>query len=340
MPNSKQSFTHDIDVEASMRDTSMSTRDSYLDKVSLRTMRQSHPLLNKCLAEAIGTLFLVVFSVGAVCSAVLVQVETPHLHVTSVFGLGVTLAVMATASISGAHLNPAVSLALAVFRPAEFPARNLLPYWGAQYLGAVLGGAFNLMIFHPGYSHAEDSLGISPGSPESLVTVSTFGLYFPAPGGLLPESAVSPAFAFLVEMWSTGLLVFVIFALTDRKQAFVPKGAIPAYIGLTVTVLLTLYGPLTQGGINPARDFGPRLVAVMAGWGRMAIPGPRNGFWVYLLAPKLGGTLGAMLYTIMIQAGMPEQAWQVVSGNGASGAGGGLSIALDCIIIEIFVFVQ
>lgn len=307
MPNSKQSFTHDIDVEASMRDTSMTTLDSYLEKLSLRDIRQSHPLLNKCLAEFVGTLFIVVFSVGAVCSAVLVQENVPHWHVTAVFGLGVTLAVMVTASISGAHLNPAVSLALAVFRPMDFPARNLLPYWGAQYLGAVLGAAFNLMIFHPGYSNIEDTRDISRGTPESLVTASTFGLYFPAPGGLLPESAVSPAFAFLVEMWATGLLVFVIFALTDRKQMFVPKGAIPAYVGLTVTVLLTLYGPLTQGGLNPARDFGPRLVAVMAGWGRMAIPGPRNGFWVYLLAPKLGGTVGAMLYTILVQAGMPEQ---------------------------------
>lgn len=307
MPNSKQSFAHDMDVEASVQDISITPRDSYIDKIALRTMRQSYPLVNKCLAEAVGTLFLVVFGVGAVCNAVLVQKDVALWHVTSVFGLGVTLAVMATASISGAHLNPAVSLALAIFRPAEFPTRNLLPYWGAQYLGAVLGAAFNLMLFRPGYSYLENKLDISRGSPESLVTASTFGLYFPAPGGVLPESEVSPAFAFLVEMWSTGLLVFVIFALTDRNQTFVPKGAIPAYVGLTVALLLNLYGPLTQGCINPARDFGPRLVAVMAGWGRMAIPGPRDGFWVYLLAPKVGGTLGAMLYTILIHVGMPEQ---------------------------------
>lgn len=129
MENSKHSSTHQIGVETSAQEhTSVTTDQTYLDHLSLRTLRQSHPLQNKCVAEAIGTLFLVFFGVGAFCNASLVQKNVPLWHITFVFGLAVTLAVMAAALISGAHLNPAVSPRLLLFRPTDFLLRHLLAY--------------------------------------------------------------------------------------------------------------------------------------------------------------------------------------------------------------------
>lgn len=254
-------------------------------------------------------MMIVIFGVGSVCNAVLTGYNEGLWQVAVVWGFGVALAIAATASVSGAHLNPAVSLAFAVFRPESFPAQKLLPYWGAQYLGGVLGGAFNLMIFGPLFSAYEASNGIIRGSPDSIKTAMAFGEYFPNPAfdKKIVPSIISPFFAMVVEAWGTGVLMFVILALTDPRQKVVrAKEAVPFYIGFTVAVLITLYAPLTQAGWNPARDFGPRIVAALAGWGRIAIPGPRNGFWVYIIGPKIGAVMGAFVYDILINPGLVD----------------------------------
>ena len=78
------------------------------------------------------------------------------------------------------------------------------------------------------------------------------------------------------------------------------KVAVPALIGATVSVLVSLYAPLTQAGMNPARDLGPRVFAAMAGWGTVALPGPRGGFWVYVVGPIVGALVGAALYDLVV----------------------------------------
>ena len=110
---------------------------------------------------------------------------------------------------------------------------------------------------------------------------------------------ISPLGAMAVEAFCTGVLSFVIFSLTDKQNSTIASGngqpIVPVLIGLTVSLLISIFAPLTQVGMNPARDFGPRIFAACAGWGRMAIPGPRNGFWVYIIGPILGAIVGAGL---------------------------------------------
>lgn len=268
---------------------------------------KTYTLLHQCIAECVGTMFIVVFGVGSVCAAVLTPTSQGLWQIATVWGFGVALAILATASVSGAHLNPAVSLAMALFRPNDFSFAKLLPYWFAQYLGGVLGGAFNLMIYGSLFRYFEEDKGIVRGEESSLLTASAFGEYFPNPGLSLPARVVSPAFAMFVEAWGTGILMFVILALTDPRQKIIQsKEMLPFYIGFTVAVLITLYAPLTQAGWNPARDFGPRLVAAMAGWGGVAIPGPRNGFWVYIIGPKIGAPIGALMYDLLINPGLTD----------------------------------
>ena len=103
---------------------------------------------------------------------------------------------------------------------------------------------------------------------------------------------MSPLIALLVEAWGTLILAFVIFALTHERNTVGLDGGTPLMIGFTVSVLISLYAPITQAGWNPARDFAPRLVAYFAGWGSIAIPGPRGGFWVYIVGPCLGAPVG------------------------------------------------
>jgi glycerol uptake facilitator protein len=118
-----------------------------------------------------------------------------------------------------------------------------------------------------------------------------FGEYFPNPGFATSWFDISLFTAMLVEGFGTFMLVTMIFLLTEGCNVGRPSEVLaPVFIGATVAALIAVTAPLTQTGINPARDFGPRLVAYLAGWRQIAIPGPKGGFfWVYIAAPLIGG---------------------------------------------------
>jgi glycerol uptake facilitator protein len=269
------------------------------------------PMLKMLIGEVLGTFLLVLFGTGAVASAVLTGALTGLWQVAVVWGFGVTLAIYATASISGAHLNPAVTLAFALLRPAEFPRSRVLPYWGAQLTGGVLAGLVVLAVFGTLLDRFEAAEGIMRGAAGSERSAMVFGEYFPNPAifgtGAEAEALVSPLAAFGIEALGTAILVLMIFALTDPRNGVSPGAATPLFIGFTVAVLISLFAPLTQAGWNPARDFGPRIVAFLAGWGEIAIPGPRGGFWVYVLGPLVGGPAGAAFYDLVVRRTLPAR---------------------------------
>ncbi len=258
-------------------------------------------LVHQMIAEMVGTFLLTLFIIGAVAAAVLTGSQVGLWQVAAVIGFGVSLAIYATAAVSGAHLNPAVSLAMALFRGGDFPARRIPAYWGAQLAGAAVAGLVLLAVFGPFLERFESENGIDRGAEGSERSAMVFGEYFPNPASAgvdeAARSLISPARAAAVEALGTGILVFMIFALTDRRNGRIARGSMwPFFIGFTVAVLISLLAPLTQGGFNPARDFGPRLVAFFAGWGAQAIPGPSAGFWVYIVGPLVGGPVGAAIY--------------------------------------------
>ena len=258
-------------------------------------------LLHQMIAEMVGTFLLVLFIIGAVAAAVLTDSQVGLWQVAAVIGFGVSLAIYATAAVSGAHLNPAVSLAIALFRGSEFPARRIPAYWAAQLAGAVLAGLALLALFGPFMERFESEQGIDRGADGSERSAMVFGQYFPNPASVGVDaearSLISPLGATTVEALGTAILVFMIFALTDRRNGRVARGSMwPFFVGFTVAVLISLLAPLTQGGFNPARDLGPRLVAYFAGWGSQAIPGPSDGFWIYIVGPFVGGPIGAAVY--------------------------------------------
>ena len=145
----------------------------------------SHPPMRRALAgEVLGTYLLVLFGTGSVASAVLSGAQVGLWQVAAVWGFGVTLAIYVSAGLSGAHLNPAVSLSMTLLRPADFPARRLLPYVAAQLVGAVLAGATVAALFGSLLRRFEAAKGIVRGAPGSELSAMVFGEYFPNPANV------------------------------------------------------------------------------------------------------------------------------------------------------------
>jgi glycerol uptake facilitator protein len=268
-------------------------------------MKKRVGLWQACLAEAFGTFVLVLFGTGVVFVAVLTDAVGGLWQVAIVWAIAIALAIYTVGAISGAHINPAVTLSVAAWR--RFPWSRVGPYIAAQVVGAFCASAVLFALFCNALTHFERDAGIVRGSPGSQQTAMCFGEYFPNPGafGTTPAdfARVQHWQAMLAEALGTALLVFFVFALTDRRNTGRPDGTLPAVlIGLTVAIIIMIIAPLTQAALNPARDFGPRLFAWLAGWGTIAIPGPRAGFFtVYILSPLVGGVIGGGAYQLGFQ---------------------------------------
>jgi len=255
--------------------------------------------------EVLGTFLLVFFGCGSVCAAVLHGAQVGIFQVAIVWGIGIALAIHLTASLSGAHLNPAVTLAAALF--TDFKPSRALPYIGAQMAGAFLAAAVLYMIYGGSLAQFEKKHGIVRGQPGSEASAMVFGQFYPNPGGeaLTPDKLEKvPAWrAFAVEMIGTAILVMVILGLTDPRNTGRPQGSAPVLIGLTVTLLISLLGPLTMASFNPARDLAPRIFSSLAGWG--AVPFTANSWgWltVYICAPLAGGIVGGAFWKTCLTA--------------------------------------
>ena len=267
-----------------------------------------HPLCAEMAAESVGSYILCFFGPGSVAVAVLTGEHKGLWQVASVWGFAIALAIYAVGSVSGAHLNPAVTLAMAAYR--KFPPGRILPYVLAQMVGGVLAAVTLLVLFNATCVHFEAAHHIVRGAPGSQLSAMWFGEYFPNPAvyGTDAEAflQVGVKTAFLAEAVGTAFLLFFIMALTDHRNDLSASKANlhPLFIGFAVAIIISILAPLTQAGLNPMRDFAPRLVAYFAGWGPVAIPGPRGvEIWVYILAPLVGGLVGAGAYQALIARG-------------------------------------
>ncbi|MFO1064249.1 MAG: MIP/aquaporin family protein [Pirellulales bacterium] len=285
-------------------------------------MNQSKPTLAAaCTAELIGTFLLIFLGCGAVNAAVAYGAQSGVWQVAIVWGIGVMLAVYAIGSISGAHLNPAITVAMAAWR--GFPKSQVLPYIGSQVVGAFLAAAVLFFIFNAQLSEIERVKKVVRGEAGSEITATAFCEFYPAPGGLAvgkePYSAAEHAqmrarvphhVAFFAEVIGTMILAIVVFAVSDERNGGSPQlGTAPLFIGLTVAGLISVIGPVTQACLNPARDFGPRLFTAAAGWGTVVLPGADGFSWltVYIIAPIVGAVIGGGIQTYLIRPLYPVQ---------------------------------
>ena len=262
--------------------------------------------------ELVGTYLLVMIGTSSVAAAAITGAQMGLWQVAVVWTLGVSLAIYATANISGAHLNPAVTLAFAIFKREDFDYRLIPLYWTAQLIGSIFAGLTVLGMFGPAIARFEAENGIVRGAAGSQRSAMVFGEYFPNPAiygtGEAAAGLISPLGALFVEGFGTAILALSIFALTDKRNIGLTGNLAPLLIGATVGILISLFAPLTQGGWNPARDFGPRIVAYFAGWESIAIPGPSEGFWIYILGPLIGAPLGAAVHQFLLKPALERAA--------------------------------
>jgi glycerol uptake facilitator protein len=279
-----------------------------------RTVGRISGLWGECLAEFFGTFILIVFGDGVVAMAVAAlpgsgRTVAPTTLWTGVgdwliiafgWGFAVCMAVYVAGGVSGAHINPAVTLGLAVRR--KFPWKSVGPYMIAQVVGAFVGAALVLLLFHDAINAFNLAARTPKSSGSALATYSIFAT-FPA-----KYYAGSVWFPFLDEIVLTAFLLIFVVGITDARNQLPGSNLPPLIIGFAVFAIGTSLGANTGYGINPARDFGPRLLAYFAGWGKVALPGTysapgfhfSNYWWIPIVGPLVGGVIGVLLYDFFI----------------------------------------
>lgn len=253
-------------------------------------------LTKELFGEFLGTAILVFIGCGSVAVAVLFGTLGSLLEVAIVWGIGISLAIFASRTWCPAHLNPAVSLAMALY--GNFSWKKFPSYAGAQTLGAFTAGIILYLILCTHFANFEAEHQIIRGSVTSIQTAQCFGEFFPNPG--YSQLVISTSMACIWEAFGTCLLVVGIFAICHFERIL--GNLAPLLIGACVTGIICLVAPYTQAGLNPARDFGPRMAAYFMGWNTAAFPKPTSSFFtVYIIGPLFGATLGAFLYKGLIK---------------------------------------
>jgi len=259
---------------------------------------QQPTLKGQCVAEFLGTALMIFFGTGCVAALKVAGATFGLWEISIIRGLAVSMAIYFSAGVSGAHLNPAVSIALSLF--AGFEKRKLPFYIAAQVAGAFCGAGLVYLLYVSLFFEFEQTHHMVRGTLESLELASAFTTY--------PNPAISIGQAALVEFVITAILMAVIMSLTDDNNGL-PRGALaPLLIGLLVALIGASTAPLTGFAMNPARDFGPKLMTFIAGWGEMAFTGGRDipYFLVPIFAPILGACLGAASYRALIARYLPN----------------------------------
>ncbi|WP_033342647.1 MIP/aquaporin family protein [Catenuloplanes japonicus] len=249
-------------------------------------------LTGELAAEFAGTLILILFGCGVVAQVAAGGIGD-HDSIAWAWGLGVTLGVYVAGRISGAHLNPAVTVALAVFK--GFPWRKVGPYSLAQLLGAFVAA----LIVRWNYSEVLNAF--DPG-----LTIKSQGVFSTLPGnGGLP---VGEWGAFRDQVIGTAILLFLILAVTDVANTPPAANLAPFVVGLIVVAIGMAWGTDAGYAINPARDLGPRLASFFTGYeGAFRDQTGYLYFWIPIVGPLIGGVLGAGLYQTLIGRFLPAQ---------------------------------
>jgi glycerol uptake facilitator protein len=227
-------------------------------------------------AEFLGTLVLIMFGSGVVAMTVLFGKNVPgevvnggYTNITLAWGLAVTMGIYVANRASGAHLNPAVTISLAIFR--DFPWRKVAPYILVQILGAFCAAALVYWNYRPAFE------AFDPGLTHTAGIFTTF-----------PAFPAQPMAGLLDQVIGTALLMFLILAIGEQATDLGP-----ILVGLVVVVIGMAFGGMHGYAINPARDFGPRLFTAIAGFKNNGLTDGPLVFWVPIAGPIIGGILGS-----------------------------------------------
>ncbi|MFD5796864.1 MIP/aquaporin family protein [Streptomyces diastatochromogenes] len=274
-------------------------------------LRRRGGLLGECMAEFLGTFVLISFGCGVVAMAVAAlpgsgRAATPTtiflaagdwLLITFGWAFAVVFGVYVAGGVSGAHLNPAVTLAMAIRR--GFSWLKVLPFMLSQVVGAFAGAALVYLVYHDAisaYDHA------ATGPKVNGHTNATFSIFATFPAAYFHGGIWGPL---IDQIVGTAFLLMLIAALIDLRNQAVKANLGPLLVGFAVAAIGMSYGANAGYAINPARDFGPRLLTYAAGWQSYAFPGSVSGvysgyWWIPIVGPLVGGIIGILIYDLFI----------------------------------------
>jgi aquaporin-9 len=239
-------------------------------------------------AEFFGTFILIAFGVGVVAQTVLSkEVNGSYFGINIGWGLAVMLGIYTAGGVSGAHLNPAVTVALAVHR--QFPWSKVGPYVLAQVAGAFVASAAVFVTYREAFTAFDGGTRMVDGA---TATAGIFATY--------PQPYLSLAGGFVDQVIGTMLLMAGVLAITDQKNVGAPAWLTGPLVGGLVVAVGVAFGFNAGYAINPARDLGPRLFTFVAGWGSGVFTAGGGWWWVPVVAPCVGAILGAWLYDAFI----------------------------------------
>ena len=248
----------------------------------------------EALAEFLGTFVMMLFGIGVVAQVSLGGGATgQYLSINLAWGLAVTLGVYVSAGVSGGHLNPAVTVSLAALR--GFPWSKVGPYVAAQVAGAFAASAVVYLTYHDALNHFDGGVRHVTGA---LGTAGIWATY--------PQPWLSTVGGLIDQIVGTAVLMLVVFALGDSKNAPPQANAAPIVVGMLVMAIGMCYGINAGYAINPARDFGPRLFTALAGWGGEVFNAGNGWWWVPIVGPLIGGPLGGLVYDLCIGKRHPQ----------------------------------
>lgn len=268
-------------------------------------------LWGECLAEFLGTFVLIAFGDGVVAMTVAALPGSGRTAGPTTFFQGagdwllivwgwtfaVVFGIYVAGGVSGAHINPAVTLAFAVRR--RFAWVKVLPYMLSQLVGAFVGAALVLLVYHNAISAFDAA---SKGPKVNGHTLASFSIFATFPAPYFNGSMWGPL---IDQIVGTMFLVLIVVAVIDLRNTAVQANLGPLIIGFAVAAIGISFGANAGYAINPARDLGPRLLAWISGWGDLAVPGNLAGsfsgyMWVPIVGPLIGGVIGVLVYDLFI----------------------------------------
>jgi len=272
-----------------------------LDAVRNRVSTVLHtekPFIRNFLAEFLGTLVLVLLGDGAVAQVVLSRGDSKgdFFTINIAFAFAIAYGVYISGSVSGGHINPAVTLVMCVLGNTSW---IMLPiYWAAQYLGAFFGAGIVFWVYKAAINNYDGGIRYVYGQN---ATAGIFATY--------PAPFVGPWDGFVDQMVGTAILLLAVLALTDKKNLNVPSHYAPIIIGFVVGTIGMAFGYNAGFALNPARDLGPRIFTAIAGYGGQVFSykdGNYDWFWVPILGPHVGAFVGMAIYKLFIGLHFPK----------------------------------
>ncbi|KAM6229030.1 aquaporin-10 isoform 2-T2 [Spheniscus humboldti] len=266
---------------------------SFLKRAQAR-LRIRNQLLRECLAELLAVFVLILITLSG--SAQMVTSSGTKGDIVTAYmagALAIMVAIHTAGGVSGAHLNPAFSFAMCLLE--QFPWWKFPIFMAVQILGAFISAGAVYALYYDAIWHYSNGTLTTSGPRE---TASIFATY--------PADYLSLSNGFLDQVIGTALLIMGILAMLDTRNKGVPKGLEPVAMALLVFCIEISMGSNCSCPLNPARDFGPRLFTYVAGWGAEVFRG--NGWWwVPVVAPLLGATVGSALYQLLVAFHHPEE---------------------------------